>query len=71
MPKAVRKHEYESFESLLNRFRRLVDKADTLNDFYKHEAYEKPSTKKGRLRAAAVKREQRRVREENANRTMV
>jgi len=63
--------EHESFEALFNRFRRGVEKAEVLTDYYRHDEYEKPSQKRKRKRAAAVKRDQRRVQESNANRRMV
>lgn len=46
----------ESFESLLKRFNKSVEKAGILADFRKHEFYEKPSIKRKRKQAAARKR---------------
>ena len=68
MPRVTPRSKYETFESMLNRFKRAVEKADTMNDFYKHEFYEKPSKKRARKKAAAVKRQQRLVRESMINR---
>jgi len=50
------KHPNESFDSLLRRFKKAVDKDDTIKEFRKHEFYEKPSSKRKRARAAAIKR---------------
>ena len=71
MPTVYPKHGNEPFEVTLNRFKRAVDKANTMNDFYRHEFYEKPCTKRNRKRAAAVKRTQRQRKEDMANRPMV
>lgn len=68
MPRVKQRNPNEPFEVLMNRFKRAVDKADVLNDYYKHEFYEKPSRKRVRLKAAAVKRHRREVAEMNAQR---
>lgn len=59
MPSVKLKHPNESFESLLRRFKKAVEKSDILKVLREYEAYEKPSERKKRLRAAAVKRWQR------------
>jgi small subunit ribosomal protein S21 len=46
----------ESFESLLRRFKKSVEKSGILADSRKHEFYEKPSVQKKRKRIAARKR---------------
>jgi len=46
----------ESFESLMKRFKKAVERAGVLSDYKKHESYEKPSVKQKRKRAAAKKR---------------
>lgn len=56
MPKVKLKHPNEYFDSLLRRFKKAVDKEDTLKDFRKKEFYEKPSSKRKRAKAAAKKR---------------
>ena len=61
MPKVTRKHERENFESMLRRFKRACEKADTLLEVRKREFYEKPSSRNKRKKAAAKKREQKRV----------
>jgi len=60
MPGVSLKHPNESFESLMRRFKKAVEKADTLKILREYEAYEKPSERKKRLHAAAIKRWQRR-----------
>ncbi len=56
MPKVTKKHPNEYFDSLLRRFKRVVDKEDVVKDFRKNEFYEKPSSKRKRAKAAARKR---------------
>ena len=46
----------ESFESMLRRFKRTVEREGVLADLRKHEYYEKPSVKRKRKSAAARKR---------------
>ena len=46
----------ENVESLLRRFKKLVDKSGIIADFKKHQTYEKPSVKRKRKHIAAVKR---------------
>ena len=60
MPKVALKHPNESFESLLRRFKKAVEKSDILKTLREYECYEKPSERKKRLKAAAVKRWKRR-----------
>jgi small subunit ribosomal protein S21 len=56
MAKVKLKHPNESFDSLLRRFKKAVDKDDIIKDFRKHEFFEKPCERKKRARAAAIKR---------------
>lgn len=51
----------ESFESMWKRFKRSVERAGILSDLKKHEYYEKPSVKRKKKHAAAVKREAKRL----------
>ncbi len=60
MAKVELKHPKESFESLLRRFKKAVDKDDVLKDFRKKEFHEKKSSKRKRGKAAAMKREEKR-----------
>lgn len=56
MPSVSLKHPNESFESLMRRFKKAVEKSDILKVLRDYEAYEKPSEEKKRKKAAAVKR---------------
>jgi len=46
----------ESIESLLKRFKKVVERSGILAELKKHEFYEKPSVRKKRKKAAAKKR---------------
>lgn len=63
---SVRVRENEPFEVALRRFKRTCEKAGVLTDVRKHEFFEKPSQERKRKRAAAVKRQAKRVSRENA-----
>ena len=52
----VRIKENENFEVSLRRFKRLCEKANILADLRRHEFYEKPTWKRKRKKASAVKR---------------
>lgn len=52
----VKARSGESFESLMNRFKKVVEKSGILADLKKHEFYEKPSIRQKRKQAAARKR---------------
>ena len=58
---SVRVRENEPFEVALRRFKRTCEKAGVLTDVRKHEYFEKPSQERKRKRAAAVKRQLKRV----------
>ncbi|HUS24566.1 MAG TPA: 30S ribosomal protein S21 [Candidatus Binatia bacterium] len=58
---SVRVRDNESFEVALRRFKRTCEKAGVLTDVRKHEYFEKPSQERKRKRAAAIKRQQKRV----------
>ncbi len=63
----VRVKENENFEVSLRRFKRLCEKASILADLRRHEFYEKPTWKRKRKKASAVKRYQKKlVREQMA-----
>lgn len=66
MPKAVRKHANEKNESIIRRWKRAVEKDGVLQAYREKEFYEKPSLKRKRMKAAAVKRHQRALAEERA-----
>jgi len=59
MPKVKLRHENESFESLMRRFKRSVEAADIMREVRDREFYEKPTTKRKKAKAAAKKRAQR------------
>ena len=59
MPIVTPKHKNESFEGLLRRFKRAVEKSDILKDLRKYEFYERPGDKRKRAKAAARKRQER------------
>lgn len=56
MPKVSLKHKNESFEQLMRRFKRAVEKADIIKEVRKRECFEKPSVHRKRAKAAAIKR---------------
>jgi len=59
MPSVSKKHANESFESMLRRFKRVVEKSDMVKEVRSREFYEKPSQVRKRKKAAAKKRTQR------------
>ncbi|MCK9194618.1 MAG: 30S ribosomal protein S21 [Nevskia sp.] len=62
----VRIRENEPFEVALRRFKRTCEKAGVLTDLRKKEFFEKPSQERKRKRAAAVKRQAKRVSRETS-----
>jgi len=56
MPKVTIKHQHESFESLLRRFKKSVDKSGILQDLREKEYFETPSQRRKKAKAAAIKR---------------
>jgi small subunit ribosomal protein S21 len=46
----------DSFEGALKKFKKQCEKAGTMSEIRKREAYEKPSVKRKRKKASAVKR---------------
>lgn len=63
MASAQLRHPKESFESLLRRFKRAVDKDGIIQEVRNREFYEKPSAVRKRNKAAAKKRNQRKMQE--------
>jgi small subunit ribosomal protein S21 len=57
----VRVRDNENFELSLRRFKRLCEKAGILADLRRHEFFEKPTWKRKRKKAAAVKRYQKKL----------
>ncbi len=60
----IRVKENEPFDVALRRFKRACEKAGILSRLRQLEFYEKPTTKRKRKRAAAVKRNLKRVMKE-------
>ena len=63
-----KKHKGESFESLMKRFRKSVEKSDILNEVKDREHYTKPSTYRKLSREIAKKREKKRRDEQSLKR---
>ena len=58
---SIRVKDNENFEVSLRRFKRLCEKASILADLRRHEYYEKPTWKRKRKKASAVKRYQKKL----------
>ena len=67
--KINKKHKGESFESLMKRFRKSVEKSDILNEVKDREHYTKPSTTRKLSKAIAKKREKKRRDEQTLKRS--
>ncbi|HEY1075132.1 MAG TPA: 30S ribosomal protein S21 [Fontimonas sp.] len=65
---SVRVRDNEPFEVAVRRFKRTCEKAGVLTDLRKHEYFEKPSQERKRKRAAAVKRQAKKVQRESNRR---
>ena len=63
-----KKHKDESFESLIRRFRKNIEKKDTLNEVKRREHFVKPSTKRKVAKDIAKKREKKRQKDLKLNR---
>jgi len=55
MPKATLR-EKDTFEKMMSRFRKSVERSGILNDVKSKEFYEKPTAKRRRLKNAAARR---------------
>jgi len=58
---AVKVKENEPFDVALRRFKRICEKAGVLSEVRRREHYEKPTTVRKRMAAAAVKRHLKKV----------
>jgi small subunit ribosomal protein S21 len=58
---SIRVKDNENFEISWRRFKRLVEKAGVLSDLRRHEYYEKPTWKRKRKKASAIKRYQKKL----------
>lgn len=67
---SVTRNQNESFESLLKRFKKSVEKSNVLIEYKKHTYYEAPSEKAKRKHENALKRlrKEARIKENLANR---
>ena len=63
-----KKHNGESFESLMRRFKKSCEKSNILLEVKKREFYEKPSSVSKRTRDIAKKKEQKRQEEQRIHR---
>lgn len=64
MPSAKRRFKEERFESIMKRFKRAVEKDNTIQEYRRREFYEKPSIVRKKAKAAARKRHLRTLEEE-------
>jgi small subunit ribosomal protein S21 len=62
----IRIKEHESFDVALRRFKRVCEKAGILSKLRQIEFYEKPTAKRKRKHAAAIKRHLKRLSKDNA-----
>ncbi len=65
----VRVRENEPFEVAMRRFKRTCEKAGTLADVRAREFYEKPTQERKRKKAAAVKRQMKKMSRDTARHT--
>jgi small subunit ribosomal protein S21 len=59
---AIQIRDNESLESALRRFKRSLQEDGVLESARRHERYEKPSDRRRRLQAAAIRRSRRAAR---------
>ena len=58
---SIKVKENEPFDIAIRRFRRACEKAGVLTEIRKREFYEKPTSKRKRKKAEAVKRHQKKI----------
>ena len=63
---SVRIKENESVDFALRRFKRSCEKAGVFSEVRRRQCYEKPTAVRKRMKAAAVKRQQKKVSRESA-----
>ena len=66
--KISKKHNGESFESLMRRFKKGCEKSNVLLEVKKREHYERPSIGRKKRRALAVSKEKKRQEEQRLHR---
>tara|TARA_Y100000593_G_C4229018_1_gene295970 strand:- start:741 stop:953 length:213 start_codon:yes stop_codon:yes gene_type:complete len=64
-----KKFKNESFESLMKRFKKSVEKRDTINEVKRREQFEKPSLGRRKARELARKKELKRQEDQNIHRS--
>ena len=64
-----KKYKNESFESMMKRFKKNVEKRDLIKELKKREHYIKTSTTNKLAKEIAKKREKRRQEDQNLNRS--
>ena len=64
-----KKYKNESFESMMKRFKKNVEKRDLINEVKKREHYIKSSTRNKLAKEIAKNREKRRQEDQNLNRS--
>lgn len=64
MARVSLRHERESFESLMRRFKKAVDRSGVMQDLRDREFFESPSQRRKKAKAAAVKRWQKKLSDE-------
>ncbi|NIH41225.1 MAG: 30S ribosomal protein S21 [Buchnera aphidicola (Periphyllus aceris)] len=65
----IKIRENEPFDVALRRFKRSCEKAGILSEIRRRECYEKPTTKRKRAKASAIKRLKKKLCRENLKRT--
>jgi small subunit ribosomal protein S21 len=66
-----KKHRNESFESLVKRFKKNIEKKDIINEVRRREHFVKSSTKRKLSKELAVKKEHKRQEEQDTKRIPV
>ncbi|QJC29091.1 30S ribosomal protein S21 [Enterobacteriaceae endosymbiont of Plateumaris rustica] len=61
----IKVRENEPFDLVLRRFKRSCEKAGILSEVRRREFYEKPTTKRKRAKASAIKRHTKKIIREN------
>lgn len=63
MPRVTLKNDREHFDRLLNRFKKVVDNDDVIRIYCDKSFYEKPTTKRKKAKALAIKRAEKKIRD--------
>jgi ribosomal protein S21 len=65
MARVRKRNEYDTFDKMLSRFKKIVDKDNIIRTYCEKEFYEKKSLVRKKARDMAVKRHKRTLRDEN------